>query len=92
MRWCNVYMGLLKIVNIYESVQNSFARPPSRSPKAYYKMLIKTNFVSDFRKKRAVVSNPTPPPPPLPYPLYAFINVNNFERPRICCKLIGACW
>ena len=28
-----------------------------------------------------MVSNPPPPTPPVAYPLYAFINVDNFERP-----------
>ena len=31
-----------------------------------------------FEKKVTVVSNPSPP---LAYPLYAFINVDDFERP-----------
>ena len=79
-------MGLLKLVSIYESVQRVlFYKTPSPSPKAYYKMLIKTNFVvCDFRKKRTVVSNPSPP---LPYPQYAFINVDNFEQPRVSARV-----
>ena len=60
----------------------SFASPPPSCPKAYCTMWICYQWLTsnvDFRKQAYGGLQPLPPPP-LAYPLYTFINVDNFER------------